>query len=61
MDTPKPRIRPKASPDGSPEDPSTRDTPPSGEWDPPIFTEQDPHTERKDGAAVLYYEDDCLR
>ncbi len=61
METPKPRIRPKATPDRPHRDPPAHDTPPFGERDPPVFTEHDPDTEQKDGEAVLYYEDDCLR
>jgi len=61
MSAPKPHIKPKADPHRQQREPLTRDAPPHGEYDPPIFVARDTDAEHNPPERVLFNEDDCLR
>lgn len=61
MSTSKPRIRPKAGPDRTHDEPPTHDPPSHPEHDPPVFPEHDPGMEPKRPHGVVFHEDDRLR
>ena len=60
MNTPKPRIRPKADAYRQRSERPLSDPPSFPQWDPPVFSERDPGTDKRTDEGVVFRENDCL-